>query len=168
MPILAPDQARVKTVINPDPDSFRPQNQRSRTLLDRIRILVPDGRELGTLEQPAMQVYVYALSFGSLCTHRSVNPRGNASAFTTAKPATVATPDLAVRLTAGRHVGSVGTRRVSRRKQTRIVKLLCPPRSDSITPPRLRAGFTGLSVAALKGARFAGQSEPAIGPRNQS
>ena len=29
--LLAPDQARVKTVNNPDPDSFRPQNQRSRT-----------------------------------------------------------------------------------------------------------------------------------------
>src|SRR5271157_5600871 len=29
--ILAPDQARVKTVKNPDPDSFRPENQRSRT-----------------------------------------------------------------------------------------------------------------------------------------
>src|SRR5271165_6040873 len=28
---MAPDQARVKTVNNPDPDSFRPQNQRSRT-----------------------------------------------------------------------------------------------------------------------------------------
>src|SRR5271165_6550477 len=27
---MAPDQARVKTVNNPDPDSFRPQNQRSR------------------------------------------------------------------------------------------------------------------------------------------
>src|SRR5271166_3711858 len=90
MPILAPDQARVKTVKNPDPDSFRPQNQRSRTLLDRIRILVPDGPELGTLEQPAMQVYVCTLLLGSLCAHRSVNPRGNASAYTTAKPVTVA------------------------------------------------------------------------------
>src|SRR5271166_1666462 len=29
-PILAPDQARSETVKNPDPDSFRPQNQRSR------------------------------------------------------------------------------------------------------------------------------------------
>src|SRR5208337_1216642 len=40
-----------------------------------------------------MQVYVYTLSFGSLCAHRSVNPRGNASAYTPAKPETVATPD---------------------------------------------------------------------------
>src|SRR5208337_2658343 len=32
------------------------------------------------------------LSFGSLCAHRSVNPRGNASAYTPAKPVTVATP----------------------------------------------------------------------------
>ena len=72
--------------------------------LVRIHILVPDGPELGTLEQPAMQVYVCALSFGSLCAHRSVNPRGNASAYTPAKPETVATPDLAVRLSAGRHV----------------------------------------------------------------
>src|SRR5271157_5133193 len=30
-PILAPDQPGSKTVKNPDPDSFRPQNQRSRT-----------------------------------------------------------------------------------------------------------------------------------------
>src|SRR5208337_4854432 len=88
--------------------------------LDRIRILVPDGPELGTLEQPAMQVYVYTLSFGSLCAHRSVNPRGNASAYTLAKPETVATPDLAVRLSAGLHVtrqrsglGLVGPQRPS-------------------------------------------------------
>src|SRR5208337_525090 len=72
--------------------------------LDRIRILVPDGPEVGTLEQPAMQVYVYTLSFGSLCAHRSVNPQGNASAYTPAKPETVATPDPAVRPTAGRRV----------------------------------------------------------------
>jgi len=39
-----------------------------------------------------MQVYVYTLSLGSLCAHRSVNPRGNASAYTPAKPETVATP----------------------------------------------------------------------------
>jgi hypothetical protein len=38
-----------------------------------------------------MQVHVYTLSFGSLCAHRSVNPRGNASAYTPAKPETVAT-----------------------------------------------------------------------------
>src|SRR5208337_4998323 len=88
--------------------------------LDRIRNLVPDGPELGTLEQPAMQVYVYTLSFGSLCAHRSVNPRGIASAYTPAKPETVATPDLAVRLSAGRHVtrqrsglGLVGPQRAS-------------------------------------------------------
>src|SRR5208337_2089768 len=72
--------------------------------LDRIRILVPDGPELGTLEQPAMEVHVYTLSFGSLCAHRSVNPRGNESAYTPAKPETVATPDPAVRPTAGLHV----------------------------------------------------------------
>jgi len=51
-----------------------------------------------------MQVYVYTHSFGSLCAQRSVNPRGNASACTPAKPETVATPDLAVRLSGGRHV----------------------------------------------------------------
>src|SRR5208282_4219569 len=51
-----------------------------------------------------MQVYVYALSFGSLCALRSVNPRGNASAYTPAKPETVATPDFAGRPTAGLHV----------------------------------------------------------------
>ena len=68
-------------------------------------LLVPDGPELGTREQPAMQVCVYTLSFGSLCTHRSVNPRGNASAYTPAKPETVATPDPAVRPIAGRSFG---------------------------------------------------------------
>jgi hypothetical protein len=51
-----------------------------------------------------MQVYVYTLSFGSLCAHRSVNPRGNASAYTPAKPETVATAGLAVRPTADLHV----------------------------------------------------------------
>src|SRR5271157_728376 len=56
-----------------------------------------------------MQVYVYTLSFGSLCAHRSVNPRGNASAYTPAKPETVATPDPAVRPTGGLQ----GTRRRS-------------------------------------------------------
>src|SRR5271157_653653 len=50
-----------------------------------------------------MQVYVYTLSFGSLCAHRSVNPRGNASAYTLAKPETVATPDPAVRPTTVLH-----------------------------------------------------------------
>src|SRR5208337_609734 len=51
-----------------------------------------------------MQVYVYTLSFGSLCAHRSVNPRGNASAYTPAKPETVATPDPAVGPTRGLQV----------------------------------------------------------------
>src|SRR5271157_1452592 len=51
-----------------------------------------------------MQVYVYTLSFGSLCAHRSVNPRGNASAYTPAKPVTVATPDPAARQTVGLQV----------------------------------------------------------------
>src|SRR5208337_3918881 len=41
------------------------------------------------------------LSFGSLCAHRSLNPRGNASAYTPAKPETVATPDPAVGPTRG-------------------------------------------------------------------
>src|SRR5208337_4047047 len=44
------------------------------------------------------------LSFGSLCAHRSVNPRGNASAYTPAKPETVATPDPAVGPTRGLQV----------------------------------------------------------------
>ncbi len=44
-----------------------------------------------------MQVYVYTLSFGSLCAHRSENPRGNTSACPPAKPESVATPDPAVR-----------------------------------------------------------------------
>ncbi len=48
-----------------------------------------------------MQVHVYTLSFGSLCAHRSVNPRDNASAYTPAKPETVATPCPAARLTRG-------------------------------------------------------------------
>jgi len=51
-----------------------------------------------------MQVYVCTLPFGSLCAHRSVNPRDNASAYTPAKPVTVATPDPAVRPTVGFHV----------------------------------------------------------------
>ncbi len=50
------------------------------------------AEKLGVIEA---KVYVYTLSFGSLCAHRSVNPRGNASAYTPAKPETAATPDLA-------------------------------------------------------------------------
>ena len=70
-----------------------------------------------------MQVHVYALSFGSLCAHRSANPRGNASAYTPAKPETVATPDLAVRLSAGRHVTC---RRLATRHQLRRPAFFSP------------------------------------------
>jgi len=68
------------------------------------------AQKLGVMEP---KVYVYTLTFGSLCAHRSVNPRGNASAYTPAKPETVATPDPAVRRTGGRRP----FRRCSRRRE---------------------------------------------------
>ena len=69
------------------------------------------------------------LSFGLVCHPRSVNPRGNASAYTPAKPETVATPDPAVRPTAGLHVAT-------RQPPLATVRATLSSSTDQSSPPQ--------------------------------